>query len=40
MKQIKKQDKEVYSAIQGEVRRQLDKLELIASENYVSPAVL
>ncbi len=40
MKQLKKQDKEVYNAINGEIHRQLDKLELIASENYVSGAVL
>ena len=37
---LKKADKEVYKSIEGEVRRQMDKLELIASENYVSQAVL
>jgi glycine hydroxymethyltransferase len=37
---LKTLDSEVYSAIQGEVTRQRDKLELIASENFVSPAVL
>jgi glycine hydroxymethyltransferase len=34
------QDAELYSAIEAERRRQQDGLELIASENYVSPAVL
>ncbi|MBK6684803.1 MAG: serine hydroxymethyltransferase [Deltaproteobacteria bacterium] len=34
------QDPEVYDAIQKEVRRQAEGLELIASENFVSPAVL
>lgn len=33
-------DPEVYAAIQQEEQRQLSKLELIASENFVSPAVL
>ncbi|OGB98750.1 serine hydroxymethyltransferase [candidate division KSB1 bacterium RBG_16_48_16] len=33
-------DPEVYSAIVKEIGRQNDKLELIASENFVSPAVL
>jgi glycine hydroxymethyltransferase len=33
-------DPEVYAAIQLEEQRQLSKLELIASENFVSPAVL
>ena len=33
-------DPEVYSAIQEELGRQRDKIELIASENFVSPAVL
>ncbi|MFA6583547.1 MAG: serine hydroxymethyltransferase, partial [Elusimicrobiaceae bacterium] len=37
---IKKQDPQVYAAIHSEVLRQQDKLELIASENYTSPAVL
>ena len=40
MRHLKKEDKEIYKAIQGEVRRQADKLELIASENYASAAVL
>ncbi len=33
-------DPEIYGAIGRETRRQSDKLELIASENFVSPAVL
>ncbi|HTW96437.1 MAG TPA: serine hydroxymethyltransferase [Candidatus Methylomirabilis sp.] len=37
---LKKQDKEIYDAIEKEAARQADELELIASENYVSPAVL
>src|SRR5918911_1760424 len=34
------QDPEVYRAIRLEEQRQSEKIELIASENYVSPAVL
>lgn len=37
---IKKADPEVYQAILGELNRQMDHLELIASENFVSEAVL
>ncbi len=33
-------DPELWSAIQSEVRRQEDHIELIASENYTSPAVM
>src|SRR5436305_14216899 len=33
-------DPEVYAAIEGEERRQQDGLEMIASENYASPAVM
>ncbi|MEE8446870.1 MAG: serine hydroxymethyltransferase, partial [Gemmatimonadota bacterium] len=33
-------DPEVYAAIEGELGRQRWGLELIASENFVSPAVL
>jgi len=40
MKNIKKQDPQVYQAIIGELRRQQEGMELIASENYVSEAVL
>lgn len=38
--QIQKTDPEIFSAIQGELGRQQTKLELIASENFVSQAVL
>lgn len=37
---LKDADPQVWQAIQGERRRQQDGLELIASENYTSPAVL
>jgi glycine hydroxymethyltransferase len=37
---IKKQDKKIYDAIVGEVKREAEGLELIPSENYVSRAVL
>ena len=37
---LKEGDPEVYDAIAGETRRQAETLELIASENFVSPAVL
>ena len=37
---LAQQDPEIYRAIRLEEGRQKDKLELIASENYVSPAVL
>ncbi len=40
MDHIKKSDSEVYDAIKNEIRRQDTKLELIASENFVSRAVL
>jgi len=40
MNPIEQQDPEVWQAIQGERRRQQDGLEMIASENYTSPAVL
>lgn len=36
---VKKQDKKVYAALEGEDRRQAEGLELIPSENYVSMAV-
>ncbi len=38
--ELKKADKEIYESIRGEVLRQQNKLELIASENYTSKAVL
>jgi glycine hydroxymethyltransferase len=37
---IEKQDPEVWNAIAGEIERQEDGLEMIASENYTSPAVM
>jgi glycine hydroxymethyltransferase len=37
---LKKQDLQVYKATMGELRRQQEGMELIASENYVSEAVL
>jgi glycine hydroxymethyltransferase len=40
MKNIKKQDPQLYKAIQGELKRQQEGMEMIASENYVSEAVL
>ena len=36
---IKKQDKQVYQALEGEEKREAEGLELIPSENYVSKAV-
>lgn len=38
--EIKKNDTEIFNAIRGEIDRQEYKLELIASENFVSKAVL
>jgi len=40
MKNIKKTDPEIYQAIKNEIERQDDNLELIASENFTSLAVL
>jgi glycine hydroxymethyltransferase len=37
---LKKMDPEIYQSIQSEIARQNDKIELIASENFVSMAVL
>ncbi len=37
---LKQVDPEIYAAMQGETRRQNKKIELIASENFVSPAIL
>jgi len=37
---IKQQDPELYSALEGEYSRQCDKIELIASENFTSRAVM
>ncbi|MFC4558083.1 serine hydroxymethyltransferase [Virgibacillus kekensis] len=40
MEHVKQTDKELYEAIQDEKKRQQDKIELIASENFVSEAVM
>ncbi len=40
MKKLQKQDPQIYNIIKKEIKRQNEELELIASENYVSPAVL
>jgi glycine hydroxymethyltransferase len=40
MQHLRSVDPEVWHAIEGERRRQQDGLEMIASENYASPAVL
>ncbi|EKE21175.1 MAG: serine hydroxymethyltransferase [uncultured bacterium] len=40
MKNLRKADEEVYAALAGETKRQAEGLEMIASENYVSSAVL
>ncbi|MCD4727784.1 MAG: serine hydroxymethyltransferase, partial [Pirellulales bacterium] len=37
---IERQDLEVWAAIDGEIKRQRDGLEMIASENFTSPAVM
>ena len=40
MNSIQQQDPDVWAAMQAEARRQQDSLEMIASENYTSPAVM
>ena len=40
MNYIKQQDPELWAAIDGEIERQRNGLEMIASENYTSPAVM
>ncbi|MCF6138909.1 serine hydroxymethyltransferase [Pseudalkalibacillus berkeleyi] len=40
MEQLKKQDAELFDSIQDELGRQRNKIELIASENFVSQAVM
>ncbi|MBK7629893.1 MAG: serine hydroxymethyltransferase [Ignavibacteriales bacterium] len=40
MESYLKKDAEIFSVLQSEIGRQTNKLELIASENFVSPAVL
>ena len=40
MSELERVDPEIYAAIEGERKRQVEKIELIASENYTSQAVL
>ncbi len=40
MTELERVDPEIYQAIENEKRRQVEKVELIASENYTSPAVM
>ena len=40
MNYVERQDPEVWAAIAGEIERQRNGLEMIASENYTSPAVM
>jgi glycine hydroxymethyltransferase len=40
MEFLQRQDPEVFSSVRGEINRENSTLELIASENFVSPAVL
>ncbi|MCH1625131.1 serine hydroxymethyltransferase [Ferdinandcohnia quinoae] len=40
MKHVSEQDQQVFAAIQDELKRQRTKIELIASENFVSEAVM
>jgi len=40
MNHIQREDPEVWAALAGEIERQRDRLVMIASENYTSPAVL
>jgi glycine hydroxymethyltransferase len=40
MESLQQQDPEVFSSVRGEIKRENFTLELIASENFVSPAVL
>src|SRR5882672_11249862 len=37
---LKQEDPDIYNALIGEMKRQIEGVELIASENYISPAVL
>ena len=37
---VKQSDPEIYAAMQRELERQQTHIELIASENFVSPAVM
>ncbi|HWC90777.1 MAG TPA: serine hydroxymethyltransferase, partial [Pirellulales bacterium] len=40
MNWIEQEDPDVWAAIAAEIRRQADGLEMIASENYTSPAIM
>lgn len=40
LQNLKSKDKEIYNVIEKEIERQTDKIELIASENFVSNAVM
>ena len=40
MNVLEQNDPEVWSAVAAEMERQQDGLEMIASENYTSPAVI
>lgn len=40
MKLLKKEDPEIYACMMDELKRQRENIELIASENFVSPAVM
>ena len=40
MAKLKKQDPQIYKAMEGELKRQKEGMEMIASENYVSGAIL
>src|SRR5207247_8258321 len=40
MSHLEREDPELFAAIEGERRRQVEKIELIASENFTWPAVL
>ncbi len=40
LENIKNQDTKVYEAIMNELKREQNKIELIASENFVSKAVM
>ena len=37
---LKKTDLGVYAAIENELKREQNKIELIASENFVSPSIM
>ena len=37
---LRREDAEIFSAMESELQRQRDHIELIASENFTSPAVM